>query len=66
MMRERDIRKIERTIISKMKMIENGNLSLKDSKIGMFFNALKDVDEVSYEQLIQKYKRLTSKLNGNK
>lgn len=65
-MRENDIRKIERTIISKMKMIKSGKLSLKDSKIGMFFNALKDVDESSYERLIQKYKRLTSKLNGNK
>jgi transcriptional regulator NrdR family protein len=62
MMREKDIKKIERTIISKMKMIENNKISLKESKIGLFFNALKDVDEVSYERLISKYKRIISKI----
>lgn len=52
------IEQIERKINLKMKKIKNGELTPKDSNIGLLFNGLKQKDEVSYDQLMLKYKRI--------
>jgi len=49
------IRQIERNINSKMKQIKNGKITMSESKIGLQFNRLKDLDEASYEKLIKEY-----------
>ena len=52
------IRKIENNIKSKMKDICDGKITAKESKIGIQFNALKDLDEASYIKLLQEYKKI--------
>ena len=49
------IRQIERTINSKMKQIESGEITKVESKIGVEFNRLRDLDEASYEKLLVDY-----------
>ena len=51
------IRKIENNIKTKMKDISEGKITAKESKIGIQFNALKDLDEASYITLLQEYKK---------
>jgi len=56
MITDRQIRQVENNIKRKMKQIKNHEISIKDSKIGIQFNALKNYDLVSYEKLLQEYK----------
>lgn len=44
-----------------MKEIKEGKTTPKDSKIGVQFNRLKDLDEASYERLLQEYKDIINK-----
>lgn len=55
------IKQIEKNIKTKMKDIKEGNTTPKESKIGMQFNKLKDLDEASYETLIKEYKQVLTK-----
>lgn len=55
------IKQIERNIKVKIKDIKEGNTTPKESKIGVQFNKLKQLDEPSYETLLQEYKKV---LNG--
>lgn len=52
------IRQIERNIRVKMKGIKEGTLTPKESKIGLQFNKLKSLDEASYENLLEQYKKI--------
>lgn len=52
------IKQIEKNIKIKMKGIKEGTLTPKDSKIGIQFNRLKDLDQASYENLLQEYKQI--------
>lgn len=52
------IRQIERSIRVKMKGIKEGALTPKESKIGLQFNKLKSLDEASYENLLEQYKKI--------
>jgi hypothetical protein len=52
------IKQIEKNIKIKMKRIKEGTLTPKDSKIGIQFNKLKDLDQASYENLLQEYKQI--------
>jgi hypothetical protein len=52
------IKQIEKNIKIKMKGIKEGTLTPKDSKIGIQFNKLKDLDQASYENLLQEYKQI--------
>jgi len=52
------IRTIEGNIKSKMKDISDGEITAKESKIGIQFNTLKDLDEASYLNLLQEYKKI--------
>ncbi len=52
------IRQIERNINSKMKQIKEGKITMAESKIGVQFNRLKDLDEASYEKLIKEYAQM--------
>jgi hypothetical protein len=56
------IKQIERNINTKMVGIKNREITPKDSKIGVQFKKLKEMDEASYEKLILKYKKLLSTL----
>jgi len=58
MITERQIRQIEGNIKRKMSQIKEGRISIKESKIGIQFNALKSYDQASYEKLINDYKLL--------
>ena len=55
------IKQIEKNIKSKMIGIKNGTTTPKESKIGVQFNKLKDLDEPLYEKLLQEYKNLNKK-----
>lgn len=52
------IKQIERNIKIKMKGIKDGSITPKESRIGFQFNRLKDLDQVSYENLLSQYKQI--------
>lgn len=54
------IKQIEKNIKIKLKGIKEGTLTPKDSKIGIQFNKLKQLDEASYENLLDQYKKIIS------
>lgn len=62
-MTERELRKLEATIRMKMEDIKKQKVSLKDSGIGGLMNALKKVDEASYEKIMPEYKEMVTKYN---
>lgn len=57
-MTERDIRKLEATIKSRIAEIRERKVSVKDSGIGAMLNTLKKVDEALYEKILADYKQL--------
>ena len=57
------IRQIEKNIKVKMRQIETGEITVAESKIGIQFNRLKDLDGASYEKLLKEYVKLTKQLN---
>lgn len=57
-MTERDIRKLEATIKSRMAEIRDRKVSVKDSGMGAMLNTLKKVDEALYEKILPDYKQL--------
>jgi hypothetical protein len=62
-MTERDLRKLEATIRSKMEDIKKQRVSLKDSGIGGLMNSLKKVDEALYEKILPEYKIMAKETN---
>ena len=62
-MTERDLRKLEGTIRSKMEEIKAQRVSLKDSGIGGLMNTLKKVDEALYEKILPEYKKMVAERN---
>jgi hypothetical protein len=62
-MTERELRKLEATIKSKMADIKQLSVSVKDSGIGAMLNTLKKVDEALYEKILPEYKQLVT--SGN-
>ena len=54
----RFIRQIEKNIKRKIKEIKEGELTPSESGIGKQFNRLKDLDEASYFNLLQEYKKV--------
>jgi len=62
-MTERELRKLEFTIRSKMEDIKKQRVTLKDSGIGSLMNALKKVDEASYDKILPEYKKMASDYN---
>jgi|TARA_R110000803_G_scaffold13218_11_gene37346 hypothetical protein len=57
------IRQIEKNIKVKMRQIETGEITVAESKIGIQFNRLKDLDEAAYEKQLKEYVKLTKQLN---
>lgn len=62
-MTERDLRKLEGTIRSKMEEIRAQRVSLKDSGIGGLMNMLKKADEAAYEKIFPEYKKMVAEKN---
>jgi hypothetical protein len=62
-MTERELRKLEGTIRTKMEDIKKQRVSLRDSGIGGLMNSLKKVDEALYEKILPEYKEMVSKSN---
>jgi hypothetical protein len=62
-MTERELRKLEATIRTKMEDIKKQRVSLKDSGIGGLMNSLKKVDEALYEKILPEYKKMVSDYN---
>jgi hypothetical protein len=62
-MTERELRKLEATIRSKMEDIRKQRVSLKDSGIGSLMNSLKKVDEALYEKILPEYKTMATSAN---
>jgi hypothetical protein len=62
-MTERELRKLEGTIRTKMAEIKAQRVSLKDSGIGGLMNTLKKVDEALYEKIIPEYKKMVADYN---
>jgi uncharacterized protein YdcH (DUF465 family) len=62
-MTERELRKLEGTIRTKMDEIKKQRVTLKDSGIGGLMNALKKVDEASYEKIFPEYKKMVAEYN---
>jgi hypothetical protein len=63
MMTERDLRKLEGTIRTKMEDIKKQRVSLKDSGIGGLMNSLRKVDEALYEKILPEYKKMAADYN---
>jgi len=53
---------LERRIDVLIKKISKHTITPKESKIGMLFKALKGIDEVSYQERIEKYKGVLKEL----
>lgn len=62
-MTERELRKLEATIRSKMEDIKKQRVSLKDSGIGSMMNSLKKVDEALYDKILPEYKAMATSAN---
>lgn len=62
-MTERELRKLEATIRSKMEDIKKQRTSLKDSGIGSMMNQLKKIDEALYEKILPEYKQMAASAN---
>ena len=62
-MTDRDLRKLEATIRTKMEDIKKQRVSLKDSGIGGLMNSLKKVDEALYEKIFPEYKKMAAESN---
>jgi hypothetical protein len=62
-MTERELRKLEATIRTKMEEIKTQRVSLKDSGIGGLMNTLKKVDEALYERILPEYKKMAANFN---
>jgi len=53
---EKNIRLLEKRIISGIMSIKNGRLTPREAGLGKFLNLLKGLDEVSYDDLLRRYK----------
>lgn len=62
-MTDRELRKLEATIRTKMEEIKKQRVSLRDSGIGGMMNSLKKVDEALYEKILPEYKKMVSDYN---
>ena len=62
-MTEKELRKLEAAIRTKMEDIKKQRVSLKDSGIGGLMNSLKKIDEALYEKILPEYKRMVSEYN---
>jgi hypothetical protein len=62
-MTERELRKLEGAIRTKMEEIKKQRVSLKDSGIGALMNSLKKVDEALYLKILPEYKKMVSDSN---
>lgn len=62
-MTERELRKLEATIRTKMEDIKAQRISLKDSGIGGLMNTLKKVDEALYDKMMPEYKKVAANYN---
>ena len=62
-MTEKELRKLEGTIRTKMSDIRNQKVSLKDSGIGGLMNTLKKVDQALYEKMLVEYKKMVADYN---
>lgn len=62
-MTERELRKLEGTIRSKMEDIKKQRVSLRDSGIGGLMNTLKKVDEALYDKIMPEYKEMVAQKN---
>jgi hypothetical protein len=62
-MNERELRKLEATIRTKMEDIKKQRVSLKDSGIGSMMNSLKKLDEAAYEKILPEYKQMATSAN---
>ncbi|MFO7256690.1 MAG: hypothetical protein DIU61_003285 [Bacteroidota bacterium] len=59
-MTEKELRKLEGTIRTKMNDIRNRRIGLKESGIGSLMNLLKQVDEALYEKILPEYKEMVT------
>jgi len=62
-MTEKDLRKLEGTIRTKMADIIAQRTSLKDSGIGALMNQLKKADEAAYLKILPDYKKMAAEKN---
>jgi hypothetical protein len=62
-MTERELRKLEATIRTKMEEIKAQRVTLKDSGIGGLMNSLKKVDEALYDKILPEYKKMAANYN---
>ena len=62
-MTEKELRKLEGTIRTKMEDIKKQRVSLKDSGIGGLMNMLKKADEALYEKILPEYKTMVAEKN---
>lgn len=62
-MTDRELRKLEATVRTKMTDIKNQRVSLRDSGIGGLMNTLKKVDEALYDKILPEYKKMVTDYN---
>lgn len=62
-MTDKELRKLEGTIRTKMEEIRKQRVSLRDSGIGSLMNLLKKVDEPLYEKILPEYKKMVAEGN---
>jgi len=63
MMSEKDLRRLEGSIKTKMEQIKRQQVTLKDSGIGGLMNQLKKEDEALYEKILPEYKKMVADYN---
>jgi hypothetical protein len=60
---EKDLKKLEKEIYSKMAKIKSGSLLPKDSGIGKMINLMKSFDEPLYDKILSDYKKVLNSIN---
>ena len=62
-MTEKDLRKLEGTIRSKMEDVRKQRVSLRESGLGGLMNSLKKADEALYDKILPDYKVMVRDFN---
>lgn len=61
---ENQIEILEKKVTSLMFQIKKGEITMAESKIGVYFNKLKSLDLASYEVLLKEYKKIITEVKS--
>lgn len=61
----KEIKTLEKKIVSLMSQLKRNEITMSESKIGKHFNKLKPLDLVLYENLLKEYKKVVEEVKSH-